>query len=238
MNKRFFICVMVFFTLAITACNTVRGSGNVETEKRSVNGFNGINLSGSGEVILTQAETESLTIEADDNLLPLLETNVRNGTLYIGSTANTSIMPTKPIIFRVSGPNIDKLAVSGSGEIVAETVTADDLELDINGSGTIAIDQLVADLVTADVSGSGSVVLAGSVDEQRIDINGSGEYKAGKLESKTAVVDMNSSGETVLWVNENLDADVSGSGQVNYYGTPTLNEEINGSGSVNNLGGH
>ena len=237
MSKRLFIAVLVIITLALTACNAVRGSGNVETEERTVSDFSGIDLSGSGEVILTQAEVESLTIEAEDNFIPLIETEVRNGTLVIGTKENTTLMSTKPIRFLVSMPNIDNLAVSGSGEIVAESVTSDNLELDINGSGDIDIEQLTAESITADISGSGNLTLAGAVAEQRIDISGSGEYKADALESDTAVVAIGGSGKTTIWVNEVLDAEIDGSGEVNYYGSPTVNQDISGSGDVNSLGG-
>jgi len=237
MTNRIFIAVLVIITLVLTACNAVRGSGNVETEERTVSGFSGIDLSGSGEVTVTQGEVESLTIEAEDNLIPLIETEVRNGTLVIGPKDNTALMPTKPIRFLVSMPNIDNLAVSGSGEIFAESVTTDNLELDINGSGDIDIEQLRAESLTADISGSGNLTLAGAVTEQRIDIGGSGEYKGDGLESDTAVVAIGGSGKATIWVNELLDAEVDGSGEVNYYGSPTVNQDISGSGDVNSLGG-
>jgi hypothetical protein len=237
MSKRLFVAVLVILTLVLTACNVVRGSGNVETEERTVSDFSGIDLSGSGEVIVTQAEVESLIIEAEDNLIPLIETEVRNGKLVIGSKENSALMPTKPIRILVTMPNIDNLAVSGSGEIVAESVTSDNLELDVNGSGDIDIEQLVAESITADISGSGNLTLAGAVAEQRIDISGSGKYKADALESDTAVVAVDGSGKTTIWVNEILDAEINGSGEVNYYGSPSVNQDISGSGDVNSLGG-
>jgi predicted small secreted protein len=237
MSKRLFIAVLVITTLVLTACNAVRGSGNVETEARTVSDFSGIDLSGSGEVIVTQAEAESLTIEAEDNLIPLIETEVRNGILVIGFKENTAVLPTKPIRFLVSMPTIDNLAVSGSGEIVAESVTSDNLELDVNGSGDIGIDQLTAESLTADISGSGDLTLAGAVAEQRIDISGSGKYAADALESDTADVAIGGSGKATIWANKILDAEIGGSGEVNYYGSPTVNSDISGSGDVNSLGG-
>jgi hypothetical protein len=237
MTKRLFIAILVIVSVVLAACNAVRGSGNVETEERTVSDFSGIDLSGSGEVILTQAEAESLTIEGEDNLMPLIETEVRNGTLVIGFKDNANVMPTKPLRFLVSMPTIDNLAVSGSGKIVAESVKSDSLELDIGGSGSIDIAQLAAESITADISGSGNMTLAGAVARQRIDIGGSGAYKAEALESDAANVAVGGSGKTTIWVNEALDVDIGGSGQFSYYGSPTVNSDVRGSGHVKSLGG-
>ena len=65
---------------------TIKGSGNVVTEERDVSGFDRVALSGFGEVIITQGDKESLTVETDDNLMRYIETKVRGGTLELGFT--------------------------------------------------------------------------------------------------------------------------------------------------------
>jgi hypothetical protein len=68
----------LLIVLAVSACGISvfgeRGSGNVITESRVVSGSDEILLSGSGEVVVDVDGTESLTIEAEDNIMPLLTT--------------------------------------------------------------------------------------------------------------------------------------------------------------------
>ena len=88
MNKKMLLpLVLIMFLLS--ACNAVRGSGDVVTETRAVSGFDQVSLSGQGELIVTQGDQESLEIEAEDNIIAVIETEVRGNTLYIGIKENT-----------------------------------------------------------------------------------------------------------------------------------------------------
>ena len=83
MKKKLFLLILA---LSILACQVgglmgVRGSGNVAEEDRAVSGFTGVALAGIGELTIEVGERESLRIEAEDNLMPYLEAEVRNGML-------------------------------------------------------------------------------------------------------------------------------------------------------------
>jgi hypothetical protein len=105
--------------LLVTACSLTRGSGQLATESREVSGFAKVELSGTGELTIKKTGTESLTISAEDNLLPRLTSEVSNGTLILGAKPNTSILPTKPITYSVTVKELTGRAVSGSGGIQA-----------------------------------------------------------------------------------------------------------------------
>jgi hypothetical protein len=228
--------LLVLILVLLSACNVVSGSGNVVTETRDVSDFNQVALSGQGELILTQGEGEALVIEAEDNLIPVLETEVRGDTLHIGTKNNTTLRPTQPIRFYLTMDEISGLDVSGSGNISADSIIADPLTLDVSGSGDIKIDSLDAETLDVDISGSGNVDVTGRARDQVINVSGSGNYQAADLDSESVDVEVNGSGEATVWARETLDAEANGSGSVNYYGSPAVNQRINGSGEVNNLG--
>lgn len=202
----------------ITGCNSavgsqsVRGSGVVATENREVAGFTEVRVSGSGDVVIEQTGTESLAVEAEDNILPLLETKVENGVLRLGIQRNVSLRTTRPIRYRVTVKDLTGVGISGSGNIRA-----------------VAID---TDKLSAEISGSGSADFAGRADDLALRISGSGSYDAGKLHSKSVRVNISGSGDAVVNASDRLDATVSGSGSVRYAGTPTVEKHISGSGSV------
>jgi hypothetical protein len=76
------------------------GSGTVRSEKRAVSGFDAITLNGLGKIVIKQDGNESLTVSAEDNLLPLLKTEVTNGKLQLDIEQGVKLQPTKPIEFR------------------------------------------------------------------------------------------------------------------------------------------
>jgi hypothetical protein len=225
--------------LLLGEANVIRGSGEIVSEAREVSGFSGVALLGSGEVIITQGESEGLVIEADDNLLQLITSQVRGDTLELGfDRANwrASIQPSQPIRYLVAVRELGALDLAGSGRMEVADLSAEGLRLTLSGSGDIALDQLSASDLNVTLPGSGNLQLAGAVERQTVGLGGSGNYEAGDLESQSAEVTLSGSGNVTLWVREALDVRLSGSGTVNYFGTPTVERDISGSGDINPLG--
>ena len=245
MNKFRIISILIIVPLMATACaslpaaslNVIRGSGKVVSENRDVKDFQLISLGGSGDLIITQGDSEALKIEAEDNLLPLIESEVRGGTLYLGFKPNTgSVSPTQPIKYYLNVKNINGIDLSGSGSVQADTLKAGSISFTCSGSGNIAVKTLTADALNYNLSGSGSTSLGGIVGQQSVQISGSGSYLAADLDSQQATVILTGSGNMTIWATDSLNITISGSGSVNYYGKPILNQNISGSGKITSLG--
>jgi len=231
------ILTLIASSILLTACglNIVRGSGKLVTESREVRGFDRISLTSSGEVILTQGDRESLTVETDDNVMQYVKTEVEGGTLTLGTRTGVVVSPTK-LIFTLTVKDLDGMTATGSGDIVVERFDTDRLEIKTTGSGDVRIDALAAEEITVQITGSGGVDLAGQVSAQEATVSGSGKYQAGDLRSETATVKTTGSGGATVWVTESLDARTTGSGSIDYYGTPTVDVSSTGSGTVKGLG--
>ena len=199
-------------SLALLAGCGVRGSGVMATETRPVSGFSEVALSGSGDVHIAQTGQESLTIEAEDNLLPLLETYVDGSTLVLRVRPNTSIRPTRTIRYRVTVAQLDGASISGSGSIRAEGVDSQRFR--------------------SSISGSGSATLAGRARAIDLSISGSGSYDASRLEAETGRFSISGSGSGVVNASEELDVSISGSGSIEVVGKPWVEQHISGSGRV------
>ena len=76
------ILLSVFTTSCIYIGATI-GSGNVITEERDVSGFDSISIGSSMNLIIEQTGSESLKIEAEDNIIPLVKTSVIGKELVI-----------------------------------------------------------------------------------------------------------------------------------------------------------
>lgn len=236
MKRRYIVLALLLLIIALTACDsTTRGSSNVITEERDVSGYDSIALTGIGSVEIIQGDTESVVVEAEDNIMPLLTAEVQDGTLKLSQEDDRIINPNKPIKYTVHIIEVNGLSSSGSGDVNAATLETNTLNLDLSGSGSINVTSLDADSLTVKIGGSGLVRVSGQINNQQLDISGSGEYRASDLASKTADINVSGSGKAVLAVEDTLDATISGSGSVSYYGDPVVTSSVSGSGAIEQL---
>lgn len=221
------------FALAAAACSDIlgeRGSGDVITETREVSGFAGIDLASQGRVEVELGDTERLVIEAEDNLMPLLTSEVEGGTLVLGTTEN--IDPTEDLVYSVTTTGLDHIRLSGSGDIRAPNTAGDSLTLELTGSGSILLNDMEVEAVNAVISGSGDIELSGVAALLDGSITGSGRLQSEALSVERAEVSISGSGDAFVNVSDELVADVSGSGSIEYLGSPTVDSDVSGSGSV------
>jgi len=242
MNRKLVLFILPIIALVTMACSfgvnfkSIRGSGNLETEERSVSGFDTVSLAGMGDLHIVQGDEESLSIEAEDNLLQYITTEVVGSELRIGIKDGANILPTKSIKFTLGVKELNKVSVSGAGNVSADSLESDNLELSVSGAGNIDLKDLnVKDLVVHS-SGTGNFTMAGKADTQNITISGAGNYRGGDLESNSAELTVSGAGNSTLWVKDSLQVKISGFGRVEYYGEPKVTQDISGGGSVKGLG--
>jgi predicted small secreted protein len=241
MKKNLSVFVLLaLLTLSLSACSYVRGSGNVVSQERQVEDFERVTLSGVGTLYISQGDENSLTIEAEDNILALIESEVRGDTLEIGLTDwRFAIHPTMPIRYYLTLTDLTGLELSGAGRIDVDEIETSSLDVTTSGAGDIDIDSLEAESVNIVLSGAGSCEIQdGEVIHQYVTISGAGGYRALDLQSQNADIRVSGIGGARLWVQESLDVVISGAGSVEYFGRPSLSQTISGAGRVNGLGDH
>ena len=211
---------------------TVKGSGDLISETRQVSDFESIKLEGQGKVIVTRGKTQSLVIRADDNIIPHIETIVRNRKLII-SHGNINLRPTT-LNFIITLSDLKGTSIAGSGEIIGNSrFVSESIYAEISGSGSINLEVETARL-ESEISGSGSIYLAGLVDHHLARITGSGRIHAFDMLANSAAVSITGSGDCLLTVSDHLKAKITGSGDAIYRGHPRIDKNITGSGEVIN----
>lgn len=212
------------------------GSGEAVTETREIGPFSRISFDSIGELNITQGDSVSLTVRAEENIMPRITTEVRNDTLHIDMDRGISIDVNQPITFTLVVTNLDEINLNGLGNIDMPELQTEELLVEVNGAGGIEINNLAADRFEASLNGLGSVEIRGEVDEQTIRIPGSGNFDGENLRSQSANVTISGLGTANVWVIEALDVEISGAGNVNYYGSPSVRQNVNGLGRVNHRG--
>jgi hypothetical protein len=236
--------MVIITSLSLSACslpfiNVVRGSGNVVSESREVSGFDEIRLNGAGRLVITQGDTESLEIEAEDNILPELTSDVSSGTLVLGYQDKfwrRSVIPTEEIQYTLTVTDMTAVTFNGAADLEMDGLNTSEFEITINGAGQVNIDELTANSVSVTINGTGNVTLAGEAMDQSINIDGAGNVRAGDLRTSTTSIEVNGLGNATVWATESLDVTINGGGSLSYYGNPSVTQDINGAGNINNLG--
>ena len=209
-------------------------------EEREVSGFNAIDMRSFGRVVLTQGETESLTIEGSDNLVPLVRTSVNGSKLIIEMEENINVVDwnnkENVLTFKITVRDLTDLTLSGLADVQMETLSTTDLGVTMSGAGQLILGDLAAENLDVIVSGLGSVEIAGQVTDVGIEIPGAGSVNAGELECQTATVDISGLGSATVWVTGELKGTISGSGSVSYYGDPQTSVNTTGLGSYKAMG--
>jgi hypothetical protein len=230
--------ILIAASILISSCDVmngtgVNGNGNIRTEKRSTGNFNAVKVSGSIDVEINIGDAYSVSVEDDDNILQYIVTDVHNGTLNVDYKDGYSINNDHAKVY-VTAPSLDKLSVSGSGDITTQSILKNSRQIEINvsGSGNIKA-QVDAPVINISVGGSGNISLTGHTKDFTCAVSGSGDVNCGGLESENATVKVSGSGNAHVFASVHLSATVSGSGDVYYRGNhPSPETHTSGSGSV------
>ncbi len=215
-----------------------------KSESRSVRDFTEVEMQGYGDLFVEQnknAEIEGLTIEADENILPRIKSEVRGNRLVLGYAVDWwdwlywidwLFNPNKKVVFHLTMKRVNGAAISGSGKLTSNHIETDSCRLKISGSGKVQIGEIQAQSLETNISGSGDVELAGQAPQHAIHISGSGRIKALDLRTQCTSAHISGSGSAQVDARESLDVHISGSGSIRYTGQPKISEHISGSGRI------
>lgn len=209
----------------------IRGEGPVNTESRTISNFHAVSAQIPGVVEVRISENYSVEVQAQDNLMPILKTEVKNGKLRIYFDENVSNADDLKI--RVSAPFFDAFEMAGSGRLEAfDPIRGERLNLAIAGSGEIILPEADVQNLNCDIAGSGEIKVSGRAADSDFGIAGSGDINAKNLVSERAQASISGSGTVTCNASQTLKAGISGSGDVYYSGTAAVDSDISGSGSV------
>lgn len=220
----------------VTGCSAgVVGSGHVASENRPVNGVEAVELSGVGELTIVQGEPESLVVEAEDNILPRLESRVAGGTLELSEKG--ILMPRRPIRFKLTASHLKSVTSTGTGSVQADGWTnPGKLTIRLEGAGGVNLAHLDCATLKVALEGAGHVRVQGQAHAQEIELAGSADYSAPDFKTQAAHLTISGAGDAQVWAADELKVEISGAGSVKYYGQPKITREISGAGSLRSMG--
>jgi len=255
-NRYLFIpgfILLLLLTSCIKSLLCVRGDGIIEEETRRVTSFNQIENSTSFDVIYIKADTTGVSIKAEQNILNYIETNVYNNTLEVRTSPGSICLDyrEKPLV-TVTSPALTRIVSSGSGDILADQMSGENLSAKLTGSGDVSIESMTGSnidiLLTGSgdlevmqsvclesdcqISGSGNITISGECNDAHLKITGSGNIYSSEFLTNSASVIISGSGSAYTTIWEYLNGLISGSGNIYVSGNPEIDQTVTGSGRI------
>lgn len=220
--------------VALTGCGVVTPSGPTVTEDRDVPaGVTAVRLEGTGDLVLHTGDEPSLSVTARENVLDELTVREEDGVLVLGVRDRVGLFRNLGAIdWELTLPEVDGVAIEGTGDVDGDLVPVDRLEIRVDGTGDVRLGDVDVERLVVAVDGTGSITLSGSATEQDVRIDGTGAYEGENLTSVRAEVRINGTGDAHVEVTDDLLAEVDGAGTVTHGGTAHVSSHVDGVGSV------
>lgn len=198
--------------ITFTGCNSISGSGIEKTEKRVLKEFSSIKIEGAYAIEVVCGKEPDFTISGDDNLLPLIKTEVTNSSLKIYS--NKSLSPSKAIKIKINLHTLTNLSLDGANSILVSDSNSKSLICKANGAGTITIQ--------------------GKAKSANFTCNGAVRLVANDFKVNSLSITLNGTGKAAIHAIDELVASVNGVGKIDYFGNPkSVTPTVNGLGKIN-----
>jgi len=204
--------VFLFSTCAFSGFfNSVKGSGTPATEERKLPEFNSVEVSGSWDVEIQCGKEQKVVITVDDNLMPLVITEVKDGTLKIYTDKN--IRPKVDNEIKIFVKELKSLSTAGSVDVKASDISTENFKYE--------------------GAGSSDIELSGKVVNFNIEVAGSADIEAKDLHAENVNIEIAGSADAEVYASKKLNVEAAGSADVTYYGDPeSVSQDVAGSASV------
>lgn len=238
MKKLLFILCTAIILLPscdFVAGERVKGNGNVKTEERAETGFTGV-VSGSNFDTYVGIGPYAVKIEAEENIIPYIETFIENGVLKIEAKDGFWLKPGRPVKILVTAPRLTKIHSHGNGDITSTTKITDSSRIDLLVSGNAEMKvEVDAPEVEAQLTGNGDIDIKGQTRDFRCKTTGNGHIDAIALQSEAAKVEIYGNGNADIFASVKLDVIIGGNGNVRYKGNAQTSTQITGNGSLKKI---
>ncbi len=208
----------------------VNGNGKVIKQDRKVGSFTAIDVSSAFKVYLTQGTTNSVIVEADENLMQYIEVRTEGNTLIVKSTKNIYHAEKENIY--ITFTELNNIDVSGAVDIFTQgKISGQELSISTSGASDGEM-ELAYNKVKISSSGASKLKLTGAAEDVSVDFSGASELHAYDYTVGSMDVEISGAGEAHVNVSKSLKASISGAGDIRYKGTPVIDQHVSGAGTI------
>jgi hypothetical protein len=217
-------------------CDCLKSTGSIEKEQRTVSDFTMIEVHKNIYVTLIQDTINSVEVEAGKHLLPLIKTEVTDGTLYITNDNKCNWVRSYSIEINVyiHVKNLEELRSYSSKNIhSANTITTTVINIYDFNSGDISLDISSNESYTKQMGAAGDIKVTGNTNFNYVFDQGYGFLHLENLQSNSALIVQHGTGDIYIQTKDALDVEITDVGNVYYSGNPVISQRPSvGSGKL------
>jgi hypothetical protein len=224
MKKQALFMVLLIVGIFTSSCvigsldHQITGNGNVVKETRDIDGFTGVQLSSGIDVLLSEGDVFEVVVEADENLMDVIETELKGSVLVVGTERGVNIRRAKAKKVHVTLPRLESLKISSAGDCDGtDLFHCEDLRIDVSSAGDLLL-EVEARRIDLDISSSGDVKLAGEAEEFNASLSSAGDLHAFDLVAGKVEVSVSSAGDARVHATDEISMSASSAGDIYYTG--------------------
>jgi len=159
MNTRSFLMLTLLsaITLAETdsgRTTTIKGTGDIIEKTVDLPAFSRFRLSGFATVRIHTGAEQSVMLKAQQEILDVMTTEVRDGELLVGFSKNVSVDTDRDILVEIVIPLVRQIALDGTGLFELSGETQSELTIIVNGTGSVSAYEMPVDRCRILISGT------------------------------------------------------------------------------------
>lgn len=215
--------LLLVLVASITSCHFdlghENGNGNVTTQERAVNqDFDKVRGSSGIDIYLTEGSENKIVVEADENLIDLIETIVTNGKLIIRSSKNIGRFKAKKV--HVTFIKLSSIEASSGADIIGKSVIKNEtINLDCSSGADLEVEVFAKELY-AETSSGADLDVSGKASVMYANASSGSELNAKNLNTITCNAKASSGADIIVTVQDKINAKASSGGDIRYYGDP------------------
>jgi len=217
---------------ASIAWGGLRGSGKFVDESRAVEPFHAVEVSRGIQLQLAVGPQKALELHGEDNILPLVETEVRAGTLHVRFSSKASSISDSGVTVKVTAPQLDRIEASGGAGASGEVGPAETLRAEASGGAELHLSGLSMKSVSLEASGGATLELAGRADEVELEVSGGARYPLQKLAAQKVRIDGSGGCDGAVSASDSVRGSVSGGTSLKIVGGAKAHVSSSGGSSV------
>jgi hypothetical protein len=146
----------------VLAAPQVRGSGKLVLEQpRQVGPFHTVNVEQGIQVEARRGPSPAVTVTAEDNILPLIETVVQDGVLAVRMKSGASVNTTVPMRVRVVSPGLSAVSAQSGARLQGEGSAKDRFSARASSGASVAVSGIEAPDVKVAATAGSKIVVSG-----------------------------------------------------------------------------
>lgn len=225
--KKLKIIIVALIVVSAASCQfdinlgQEHGNGNVITEERPVTAnFDEVKGSAGLDVFLTKGTENKIVVEADENLMEFIETEIKNGKLHVTSRENIGRSKSKKV--HVTYVQLSKVASSSGADVIVNSVLENDyITLDASSGSDLEV-EVFAKEVIAETSSGADLIVSGKAVNLQADASSGSDLDAKDLYVVTCKAEASSGSDVTVHVKETLEVKATSGADINYYGEPQV----------------